>query len=127
MNLLGLRSAVWGNRLTLDKVNRALRRQVRNSDFELKIFQTHDEARAVTFLQRNRNKSSGLLLSPESWMENGFLICDTIELLNIPTVLAGWRESQGKVLSRYRIFISEDLLESYSQALTRLMTQLQSQ
>ena len=41
LNLLGLKSSESGEKLTLDKVNRAIRLHVRNKDIDLKIIQTH--------------------------------------------------------------------------------------
>ena len=37
LNLLGLKSSKAGEKLTLDKVNRAIRLHVRNKDIDLKI------------------------------------------------------------------------------------------
>ena len=41
LNLLGSISAQSKQRITLDKINKALRLHVRNSDINLKISQTH--------------------------------------------------------------------------------------
>jgi hypothetical protein len=37
--------------VTLDKINRALRRKARELEVTLKIIQTHDVAKAITFLK----------------------------------------------------------------------------
>ena len=37
LNLIGVKSAQSGNKITLDKINKALRLDVRNTEFELKI------------------------------------------------------------------------------------------
>ena len=57
LNLIGVKSAQAGKSVTLDKINTALRREVRNTEIELKIFQTHKIYMAVSFLQRNRTVS----------------------------------------------------------------------
>ena len=41
LNLVGLKSAKTGEKLTLDKINRAIRLHVRKKDINLKIIQTH--------------------------------------------------------------------------------------
>ena len=41
LNLVGVKSAQAGKRVTLDKINKTLRREVINTEIELKIFQTH--------------------------------------------------------------------------------------
>ena len=43
LNLVGLKSAKAGEKLTLDKINRAIRLYVRKKDINLKIIQTHKE------------------------------------------------------------------------------------
>ena len=67
LNLVGLKSAKAGEKLTLDKINRAIRLYVRKKDINLKIIQTHKEYIAINFIQRNRNSASGLVIAPTSW------------------------------------------------------------
>ena len=85
LNLLGLKSSTLGKRLTLSKLNKAIRSTTNHQDIELKFLQTHKSFQAVNFLQRNRNKANGLLLIPTSWARNNFTIFETINLININT------------------------------------------
>ena len=85
LNLLGLKSSTLGKRLTLSKLNKAIRSTTNHQDVELKFLQTHKSFQAVNFLQRNRNKANGLLLIPASWARNNFTIFETINLININT------------------------------------------
>ena len=85
LNLLGLKSSTLGERLTLPKLNKAIRSTTNHQDVELKFLQTHKSFQAVNFLQRNRNKANGLLLIPASWARNNFTIFETINLININT------------------------------------------
>lgn len=87
LNLLGLKSSkVNGGRLTLDKLNKHIRRHVRNTDHNLKIFQTHKQFQAINYLQRNRNWSDGNIIIPTTWSICDWTIAETIKLLEIPTV-----------------------------------------
>lgn len=86
LNLIGLRSAKVGERVTLDKINKALRLKTRNIDLELKILQTHKMDRAITFLQRNRNLASGAIIAPMSWSASGHELYETLDLINLPAV-----------------------------------------
>ena len=45
LDLVGLKSAKAGEKLTLDKINRAIRLHVRKKDINLKIIQTHKECK----------------------------------------------------------------------------------
>ena len=85
LNLLGLKSSKSGQKLTLDKVNRAIRLHVRKLDFKLKIVQTHKEYIAINFIQRNRNIAQGLVIIPTSWAKYNQTILETIKLTNLPT------------------------------------------
>ena len=86
MNLIGVRSAAAGEQITLDKINRPLRRKGRELNATLKILQTHDKAKAITFFQRNRNWADGCLLAPGSWARNAYDLLDTLQLCKIRTV-----------------------------------------
>ncbi len=85
LNLLGLRSLMNNNNLTLDKLNKAIKVHFQNKDVQFKILQTHKEFQALNFLQRNRKWASGILLIPTSWARNQYAILETINLINIPT------------------------------------------
>ena len=87
LNLLGVKSAQSGKKLTLDKLNKALRRHVRNTAVELKIIQTHKEYIALNFIQRNRNQVDGLVLIPMSWARYNWTIEEILSLVKLPTAI----------------------------------------
>ena len=86
LNLIGVKSAGDGQKITLDKINKGLRLHIKNTDTELKIFQTHKVYMAISFLQRNRNSSSGILIAPTSWSKYEYSLLETIQLIQIPFV-----------------------------------------
>ncbi|NOZ03668.1 MAG: type II 3-dehydroquinate dehydratase [FCB group bacterium] len=86
LNLIGVKSAAVGERVTIDKINKALRRHVRNRDIDLKILQTHRIDRALTLLHRNRNRADGILLAPMAWSRYEYSLKETLSLINIPVV-----------------------------------------
>jgi len=86
LNLLGKKSSKIGQLVTLDKVNKALRRQVRNRDIDLKIFQTHHIEKLITIIQRQRKWADGIILAPMAWARYEWALRETLELVNIPTV-----------------------------------------
>ena len=79
MNLLGSFST---NRNTLDKLNRKIRQTAREQKVDVKIYQTHNQAKYVTLLQRNRNKVDGMILNLGPWHVDGLLIKDTLSIIN---------------------------------------------
>ena len=56
LNLFGLWSSKNNQTITLDKINRHIRKYVRNKNIQVKIIQTHNETKIVSYIQNNRNK-----------------------------------------------------------------------
>jgi 3-dehydroquinate dehydratase-2 len=86
LNLIGVKSSQSGKRVTLDKINKMLRREVRNTEIELKIFQTHKIYMTISFLQRNRNTASGILIAPMAWAKYEYSLLETLDLIQLPVV-----------------------------------------
>ena len=86
---------------------------------KLKIVQTNDEARAVTLVQRQRNKFCGLLLFPGPWQKSAYTLQDTLELLSIPFVTISLGE-KVEVLQGLKNIEKEDLYKASESALVHL-------
>ncbi len=86
LNLIGVKSAKQGKRITLDKINKGIRRYIREKDIAVKIYQTHSIEKAVTLLQRNRNWASGIIIAPGVWSTYEAILLDTLELIGVPTI-----------------------------------------
>ena len=92
LNLLGLKSAQIKKRLTLDKLNKKIKAYIKLHDVQLKFLQTHKTFQAINFLQRNRNKASGLLFIPTSWARTNYTVLETINLIKIKTSVIYFEE-----------------------------------
>ncbi len=86
LNLIGLKSAKRGKSLTLDKINKGIRRHIRNKEIAVKIYQTHNIDKVITLLQRNRNWAGGIIIAPGVWSTYEAIIADTLELIAVPTI-----------------------------------------
>lgn len=86
LNLIGVKSAKRGTKVTLDKINKGIRRYIREKDIEVKIYQTHSIEKVVTLLQRNRNWADGIIIAPGVWSTYEAILLDTLELIDIPTI-----------------------------------------
>ena len=82
LNLIGKISAKNKETVTLDKINKSIKRFCRGKDVELKIFQTHKIFQAINFLQRNRNYSNKLIFTPMSWSLYEHSLLETIKICN---------------------------------------------
>ena len=92
LNLLGLKSAQIRERLTLDKLNKKIKAEIKVQQTQLKFLQTHKTFQAINFLQRNRNTASGLLFIPTSWARNNYTVLETISLIKIKTSVVYFEE-----------------------------------
>ena len=82
LNLIGKISAKNKETVTLDKINKSMKRFCRGKDIELKIFQTHKIFQAINFLQRNSNYSKKLIFTPMSWSLYEHSLLETIKICN---------------------------------------------
>ena len=120
MNLLGHRKLEANPNITLDKLNRNLRKVAKNLDMKVKIIQTNDETRAATTIQRQRNKTNGILFFPGPWQKSGHILQDTLKLLSIPFVTISLGE-KAEVLQGLHNIYETDLYKACEKALTHLL------
>ena len=119
MNFLGHR--LKETTITLDKLNRHLKKAATIFKVKLIIIQTNNESIAVTTLQKNRNKICSTLLFPGPWQQSGYVLKDTLELLKTPyiTISLGEKASLLKGINN----IEGDILQASETAIEQL-TQL---
>jgi len=85
LNLLGVKSSKIQEKITLDKLNKHIKKTAKTFSSTLKILQTHKNFKAINFLQRNRSWANGIIIIPTSWGHYNFDILETIKILNIKT------------------------------------------
>ena len=83
---MGVKSAKQGKRVTLGKINKGIRRYIREKDITVKIYQTHSIEKVITLLQRNRNWADGIIIAPGVWSTYEAILTDTLELIKVLTV-----------------------------------------
>ncbi len=74
------------SRLTLDKLNKALRTAAEELGVELKIYQFYDESRMVKTISRKRQEIQGLLINPGALARSCYTLVELITILQIPLV-----------------------------------------
>ena len=116
LNLIGLKSSKVGEKLTLDKINRAIRLHVRKKDINLKIIQTHKEYIAINFIQRNRNSAAGLVIIPTSWAKYNQTVYETIKITNLPTASVYFESPYNLGTSEKDTILVDNNIKSFSGA-----------
>ena len=118
MNLFGLKSFYEGNNLTLDKINRHIRRYIRDKNLEVKIIQTHNETKAVSYIQNNRKKIDGLVISPCAWSSSGYVLDDLLKLIKLKYIVINLDNSDKNILFQNgKTIFNNDILVSFEEAL----------
>jgi len=118
MNLLGVRSAQKGENITLDKINRHIRRYIRDKNIEIKIIQTHSEVKAVSYIQNNRNNFDGLILTPGAWNESGYILQDLLQLIQLKHVLINLNKyDKNKLFFPEKNIYNDNIFTSFEEAL----------
>jgi len=114
LNMLGLKSSKTKANVTLDKINRALKKHVKGKNVSLKFLQTHKQFQAVNFLQRNRNWADGILFIPTSWARNEFTILETLELISLKTAVVYFNEPFSFGTDEQDSIIVGDYIQSFT-------------
>ena len=118
MNLFGIRSSKEGKNITLDKINRHIRKYIRDKNLEIKIIQTHNEIKAVSYLHANRNNFGGLILTPGAWQNSGYVLQDTVNIIELEYVTIQLDENEKiKLFSGNKNIFDRDIFKSFEQAL----------
>mgnify|MGYP001244815478 CR=1 FL=1 len=124
MNLLGLKSYNTASTLTLDKINAKLKKEAQKKNISLTIIQTHDEAKAVSYLHKKRKKYNHIIMTPGIWSINGYLIVETLTIIKTPfsIILSNeYNESIfDKIISEKNIIIDNQYIEGYLKILNSL-------
>lgn len=114
LNLLGLKSSENGKQITLDKLNKAIRKHVHGKDVTLKFLQTHKQFQAINFLQRNRNWADGLVCIPTSWTRYDWSIAETLNLINIPTAIVYFEDPFSLGANETESIMTGEKINSFS-------------
>ena len=114
LNLLGVKASKLKTRLTLDKVNRAIRKHVRRKGIQLKIIQTHKEYLAINFIQRNRNSADGLVIIPTSWAKYNQTIFETINITELETAAVYFDDSYSFGTNEENSIFVSNKIKSFS-------------
>lgn len=87
LNLLGWISQSTGQRLTLDRLEKAVRSAANGLGVEVTLAQLDDEVKACQLVSRNRSKIAGLLLVPGIWDKTGEQLRETVRIIGKPLAL----------------------------------------
>ena len=122
LNLLGLWSSKRNKNLTLDKLNRHIRKYIRNKNVLVKIMQTHSENKAISYIQNNRKKFDGIIIVPGPWQYNAYSLAELLDMIEIPFLTIIYKEKDYvKLLNGKDNITNENLYIAFEQAIDYLL------
>tara|TARA_B100001142_G_C14342689_1_gene658629 strand:- start:2301 stop:2672 length:372 start_codon:yes stop_codon:yes gene_type:complete len=116
MNLLGHKGKKKKNNLTLDKLNKLIKHSAKDKNAIISILQSHSESKAVSHIQKNRNRVDYIILTPGPWIYNGFVLRDLLNIIKKPYYLILDEEKEtifDSSIEKEAIFISSNYIDAY--------------
>ena len=123
MNLLGLKKIGGKQKLTLDKLNRAIRVEAKSNNVNLSIIQSHNEAKVVSHIQKNRNKIDHIIITPGPWSKNGFVLKDILNIIRVPFSIVLDTENETifhSMLNKSCVHVSANYIDGYIESIKSL-------
>jgi len=122
LNLFGLWSAKQNKKITINKINSSIRKYSNNKNLSLKIIQTHNETKIVSYIQNNRNKIDGIIITPGPWQYSGHILSELLDLVNIPFITITYKVREHiKLLNGFENLIDDDLIRAYKDAIDLML------
>ena len=120
MNLLSLKQIEGEKKLTLDKINKKIRSEVKSNNFNLSIIQSHDEAKVVSYIQKNRNKLDYIIMTPGPWSKCGFVLKDMLDIIHVPFSIILSDDDETifhSMLDKSSIYVSPNYIDGYIESI----------
>ena len=118
MNLYGIKSSREGKKITLDKINRYIRKYIRDKNVDIKIIQTHNESKIVSYLHSNRNKFDGMIFTPGIWCNSAHILKDTLDIIKLPIVMIHLSKNENsKLFDSENSFYNDEIFLSFKQSI----------
>ena len=125
MNLFGLWASKNKQTMTLDKVNRHIKKYIKNKDIQLKIFQTNSESKAISYIQNNRKKIDAIIIVPGPWQYSAYSLADLLELIGVPFITIAFKiKDYIKLLNGFENLIDDNLTRAFENAINMIEKKL---
>ena len=125
LNLFGIWSSKNNQNITLDKVNRHIRKYIRDKDLHTKIIQSHNESKIVSYIQNNRNKIDAIIIVPGPWQYSAYTLSELLELVEIPFITLAYKvKDHIKLLNGFENLIDDNLCKGFETAIDAVINKL---
>ena len=109
-------------KITLDKLNQKIRKHMNNQNCNFKIIQYNNEHQIVSYIQKNRNKFSGIIINPGPLQQSGYILKDLLSLIKIPYVTVRYNKKEKiKLFNGLKNIFSEDIYNGYIESIDSII------
>ena len=125
MNLFGLWSSKNNKTDTLNKINRHVRNYTNKKNIQLKIIQTNNESKAISYIQNNRKKFNAIIIVPGPWQYSAYALADLLDLIEIPFITITYKiKDYIKLLNGFENLIDDNLNRAFEHAINLIEEKL---
>ena len=125
MNLFGLWSSKNNKTDTLNKINRHIRNYTNKKNIQLKIIQTNNESKAISYIQNNRKKFNAIIIVPGPWQYSAYALADLLDLIEIPFITITYKiKDYIKLLNGFENLIDDNLNRAFEHAINLIEEKL---
>ena len=118
LNLLGFWASQNNKKITLNKVNQIIRKHIKNKDIKIKIIQSNNEIKIVSYIQNNRNKLDAIIITPGPWQNSAYVLKDLLELTKIPFITISYKKDEKiNLLNGVKNIYNKNLETAYLEAI----------
>ena len=118
MNLIGVWSSKNNLTITLDKINRHIRKYVRDKDLNTKIIQSHNENKIVSYIQKNRKNIDVIIMVPGPWQYSAHVLSELLELIEIPFITMHYKVREHiQLLNGFENLTNDNLYKGFEEAI----------
>jgi len=86
LNLLGKREPQIYGKVSLEQINKSLKKMAKEKGVELEIVQTNHEGEIVEIIGKAKGRFDGIVINPAAYTHTSVAIRDALEAVKIPTV-----------------------------------------
>jgi len=86
LNLLGKRPSELYGSLSLEEINKKIKRYAEENEIFVEIVQSNSESEIINIIQEAENKYDGIIINPAGYTHTSVAIRDSIEAVNLPVV-----------------------------------------
>lgn len=106
LNMLGIREPALYGKEDYSALKRKIRRRAKELGVKVKLFQSNDEGKIVTEIQKAFREFDGIIINPAAYTHTSVAILDALKAVDIPTAEVHLTDVDSREDFRKKSFVS---------------------